>query len=311
MPRTLLVLLVALFALVPFTAGIVHAAASVPAPSHVAQKRPVSVPAPAHVAAAAPVATPAPVANSPDLGLQAAAAVLMDQASGRVLWQSGGRDRRAPASLTKLVTVMVALRHAPLTRELSAPGAVGWMSPLENTLMGLEPGQVVTVRELLYGIFLASGNDAAETLAEQIIPRDQFIGEMNDQVAGLGLTDTHFVNPTGLDATGQFSTAQDLAVIARAFVQRYPDLLAITSLTDVALYANAGHPEFDLVNLNKLILWPYPGATGLKTGFTRAAGGCVAATATRDGRSLVAVVLGDEVMFTDAGKLFDWGWGQP
>lgn len=299
----------ALVALVPMTAGIVHVAAS--APVHRPTPHAASKPAPPAAAAPAPAAAAATVRDSPDLGLQASAAVLMDQASGRVLWQAGARDRRAPASLTKLVTVMVALDHAPLTQALTVPDVVAGMDPAENTLMGLAPGEVVTVREVLYGIFLASGNDAAETLAREIIPRDEFISDMNLEVAGLGLTDTHFVNPTGLDAPGEYSTAYDLAVITRAFVKRHPDLLAISGLTDVALYANAGHPEIDLVNLNKLVLWPYPGATGLKTGFTRAAGGCVAGTATRDGRSLVAIVLGDDVMFTDAGKLFDWGWGQP
>jgi D-alanyl-D-alanine carboxypeptidase (penicillin-binding protein 5/6) len=302
----LTVALALLIALVAVTVGVArdaHVRPAAPHPKVAKVARPPGAPA--------PIATPTPLPDSPDIGLQAAAAVLMDQATGRVLWDAGAGDRRAPASLTKLITVMVALGHAPLTEQLTVPEVVAGMSPSANTLMGLAPGEVVSVRELLYGIFLASGNDAAETLASAIIPRDRFIAEMNQQVRALGLVNTNFVNPTGLDAPGQYSTAYDLAVITRKFVERYPDLLAISSLTDVALYADAGHPEIDLVNLNKLVLWPYAGATGLKTGFTRAAGGCVAATATRDGRSLIAIVLGDDVMFTDAAKLFDWGWGQP
>lgn len=318
--RAVLLPLVFVLAAIPLTAGVIHASASghpgvasqaathrAPAPH-----APAKVPAPAAPAAPAPapVPTAVPLPESPDLGLQAGAAVLMDQGTGRVMWQTAGHQRRAPASLTKLVTVMVALDHASLTSEVTVPeGAAEFGS--ESTLMGLSAGDVVTVRELLYGIFLVSGNDAAETLAETLIPRAQFMAEMNAKVAAMGLRDTHFVNPTGLDAPDHYSSAYDMAVITREFASRYPDLLAISSLTDVELYATPGHPEYDLVNLNKLVLWPYPGATGLKTGYTRAAGGCVSGTASRDGRSLVAIVLGDDVMFSDAARLFDWGWGQP
>ena len=315
MSRILFLPLVFLITLTPASAGVIHVSAP---KAHVAARasarHAVAAPAPTAVPAAptsAPAPTPVPLPTSPDIGLQAAAAVLIDQDTGRVMWQTGGHDRRAPASLTKIVTVLVALDHAPLTQQLAVPdGAAGWDTSA-NTLMGLNANDTVTVRELLYGIFLVSGNDAAETLAQAIIPRPQFIAEMNAKVAAMGLTDTHFVNPTGLDAPGEYSSAYDMAVITRYFVQHHPELLAIAGLTDVQLYATPGHPEYDLVNLNKLVLWPYPGATGLKTGFTYNAGGCVSGTASRDGRNLIAVVLGDDVMFSDAGKLFDWGWGQP
>ena len=316
--RVFLLPAAALLVAVPLTAGVIHASASPASSARTAvrvkaQPTPVSTPSIAAPATPtpAPAPTPVPLPASPDLGLQAAAAVLMDADTGRVMWAAGGHDRRAPASLTKLVTVMVALDHAPLERLVTVPaGAVGF-DPSANTLMGLSAGDVVSVRELLYGIFLVSGNDAAETLAQTLIPRDQFIAEMNAKVAGLGLTDTHFVNPTGLDAGGHFSSAYDLAVITRAFWRQHGDLLAIALQPQVQLYATPGHPEYDLVNLNKLVLWPYPGANGLKTGFTAAAGGCVAGTASRDGRNLIAIVLGDDVMFSDAATLFDWGWGQP
>ncbi len=313
MSRILFLPLAVLITLTPTSAGVITTvahgahAATRPAAHHlIAPPAPADAPAPAPN----PRPTPVPLPASPDIGLQAAAAVLMDQETGRVMWQTGGHDRRAPASLTKMVTVLVALDHAPLTQQVTVPGEAAVFGS-ESTLMGLSAGDVVTVRELLYGIFLVSGNDAAETLAQTIIPRQQFIAEMNAKVAAMGLTDTHFVNPTGLDAPGQFSSAYDMAVITRYFVQHHSELLAITGLSDVQLYATAAHPEYDLVNLNKLVLWPYPGATGLKTGFTYDAGGCVSGTASRDGRNLIAVVLGDDVMFSDAGKLFDWGWGQP
>jgi D-alanyl-D-alanine carboxypeptidase (penicillin-binding protein 5/6) len=318
--RILFLPLVVLLTLTPASAGVIHTAAPSahmvirPVPHHTASARPAghSTATPAPPTAPAPVPPPAPVPlpASPDIGLQAAAAVLMDQDTGHVMWQAGGHDRRAPASLTKMVTVLVALDHAPLTQQVTVPGGATVFGS-ESTLMGLSAGEVVTVRELLYGVFLVSGNDAAETFAQTLIPRPQFIAEMNAKVAEMGLSDTHFVNPTGLDAPGQYTSAYDMAVITRYFVQHHPELLAIAGLTDVQLYATPGHSEYDLVNLNKLVLWPYPGATGLKTGFTAAAGGCVAGTASRDGRNRIAIVLGDDVMFSDAGKLFDWGWGLP
>jgi D-alanyl-D-alanine carboxypeptidase (penicillin-binding protein 5/6) len=239
--------------------------------------------------------------------VQAAAAVLVDLDTHQVLWQRGAHDLRAPASLTKLITVLVALDHSRLTDTITVPaGAVD--SDPEQTTMGLNAGDQVTVRELMYGIFLDSANDAAEALAQTLIPRDQFIAEMNEKAAALGMEATHFVNPTGLDEPGHQSSAYDLALATGYLAARYPELLEIAQQPEVSLYASVGHPEYDLVNLNKLILWPYPGATGLKTGFTDAAGGCVAATAERDGRHLAAVVLGSDVMFTDAAKLLDYGW---
>lgn len=244
---------------------------------------------------------------SPDLGLHAASAVLVDLDHNQVLWQNWPDSLRAPASLTKVMTIMVALDHAGLDRIVIVPqAATGFGS--EASTMGLSAGNGMTLRELIYGILLASANDAAETLAQTLIPRARFIDEMNVKAHRLGLRHTHFSNPTGLDAPDHYSSAMDLATMTGFFAQNYTSLLAISSLDSVALYQNVGHPEFDLVNLNKLITWPYPGATGLKTGFTEGAGGCVAATAGRSGRHLVAVVLGSDVEFSDAAALFDYGW---
>ena len=252
-----------------------------------------------------------PASHPPaNLAVRARAAILVDLDSRRVLWQRDDTLERAPASLAKMMTVMVALDHARGSRMVAVPRAAAAFDPADDTLMGLDPGQRWTVRELLYGIFLASGNDAAETLARTIVPRPLFISDMNEKARWLGLRETTFVNPTGLDAPGNVSSAYDLAVIAGWLVEHYPDVAAIAAQPRVWLYADSGHPEVDLVNLNKLVTWPYPGATGLKTGFTDAAGGCVAATAARGGRHLLAVVLGSPVMFTDAATLFDYGFAQ-
>ena len=269
---------------------------------------PLRTPPAPHLGTPARAATPAP-APEPELGLEDSASILEDAHTGAIVYQHNAAVRRAPASLTKIMTVLVALDHAPLTQLVTVPAGATTFGPDYST-MGLSAGDQVTVRELLYGVFLASANDAAETLAQTLVPRDQFIAEMNAKAAALGLGGTHFVNPTGVDAAGHYSTAADLARLTRAFEAAHGDLLAIAEQPSVVLYATDGHPEYDLVNLNKLITWPYDGATGLKTGYTERAGGCVAATASRGGRDLVAVVLGDDVMFTDAAKLFDYGWSR-
>jgi D-alanyl-D-alanine carboxypeptidase (penicillin-binding protein 5/6) len=178
---------------------------------------------------------------------------------------------------------------------------------MEPDVMGLSAGEVVSVRDLMYGLFLDSGNDAAETLAQTILPRDRFLAAMNAKVAGWGLKDTHFTNPSGLDAEGLHSTAYDLSVIAAHLQLEHPELIEIAGTKEHPIAGTSQHKAFDPYSLNKL-LWQYPGATGLKTGFTDDAGGCVAGTATRNGRHLVAIVLGSDVFFTDAGRLLDYGF---
>ena len=219
---------------------------------------------------------------APDLGLMANSAILVDPDMGQVLWGYDAYSRRAPASLTKMMTVLVALDHVSIDHVIEVTPEAAQTSP-DWTVMGLSPGEHLTVRELLYGIFLVSANDAAEALAQGIEPRDQFVADMNDKAAALGLHDTHFTNPTGLDQDGLYSTAYDLAVIASVLMERYPDVMAIANTGYIELPASDQHKDFQMLTLNKLLLWGYPGATGLKTGFTFDAGGCVAGTAQRGG----------------------------
>lgn len=244
---------------------------------------------------------------APDLGLQAQSAILVNPDSGQVMWGYDAYSRRAPASLTKMMTVLVALDHVSLDYPITVTPSAADYSP-DWTVMGLLAGETLTVRELLYGIFLVSANDAAEALAQGIEPRDQFIAEMNAKASALGLRDTHFTNPTGLDDDGLYSTAYDLATIASVLVQRFPDVMAIAGSQSVNLVATDQHREYALYTLNKLLTWDYPGATGLKTGFTYNAGGCVAGSAQRGSVRLVAIVLNSDFFFTDATKLLDYGF---
>jgi D-alanyl-D-alanine carboxypeptidase (penicillin-binding protein 5/6) len=177
------------------------------------------------------------------------------------------------------------------------------------SVMGLTAGEQLTVRELIDGLLLDSGNDAAEALATGIVPRDRFIRQMNQKAKSIGLTASHFVTPSGLDAPGHGMSAHDLVHTAAYFDTYYPELAVIAATRDVAIPATATHKAFYPHNLNRL-LWSYPGATGLKTGLTDNAGGCMLATATRGGRHLIAVVLNATGYSTnDASILLDYGFG--
>jgi serine-type D-Ala-D-Ala carboxypeptidase (penicillin-binding protein 5/6) len=175
-------------------------------------------------------------------------------------------------------------------------------------VMGLSAGEQLTVGELIEGLFLDSGNDAAEALATGIVPRDRFIRQMNQKAKSIGLTASHFVTASGLDAPGHGMSAHDLAHTAAYLDTYYPQLAAIATKKDVVILATATHKAFYPHNLNRL-LWSYPGATGLKTGLTDNAGGCMLATATRNGRHLIAVVLNATGYSTpDAALLLDYGF---
>jgi len=246
----------------------------------------------------APTATP-PV-------IKARSAILLDLDSGRTLFQLDPHGRHAPASLTKVVTALVALDHLRLDEMVTVPVSINQL-PWDSTRMGLRAGERLTVRELLYGLFLNSGNDAAITLSEAAMPRAAFIALMNARAAALGMADTHFVNPIGLDDPGHYTSAADLARAATELMRLFPEVAAMAATPSLALPATATHHAYALYNLNELV-HKYPGATGLKTGWTGRAGGCLIATATRDGRHLMVVVLASPRIFDEAAALLDYGF---
>jgi serine-type D-Ala-D-Ala carboxypeptidase (penicillin-binding protein 5/6) len=267
-------------------------------------------PAPVAQAAGLPLAvqlyerlqTPAPA-------LRARSAILLDLDSGQLLLQKDPTGRYAPASLTKVVTALVALDRMRLDQVVTVPSSINQL-PWDSTRMGLRAGERVTVRELMDGLFLNSGNDAAITLSEAVMPRADFIRLMNTKAASLGMADTHFMNPVGLDDPGHFSSAADLSLAARELDRRYPEVAAIAATPALTLPATASHHAYGLYNLNQLVR-TYRGATGLKTGWTGRAGGCLIATATRDGRHLMAVVMGSSRIFDEAAALLDYGFASP
>lgn len=239
----------------------------------------------------------------------AASAILVDAADGKVLWSHNPDERRAIASTTKVMTALVALEEADPTEPVTASAraeAVGADDPLVTELELVE-GEQLTVEELLYGLMLPSGNDAAVALAEHVGGSiEGFARLMNDRARRLGAVDTNFVTPNGLDHPDAYSTAADLAVIARAAMDN--ETFARIVGTRRHEIGRPGEPGYrELVNRNEL-LGQLPGANGMKTGNTRMAGPSLVASAARAGESRIAVVLGSPEVFGESAELLEYGF---
>ena len=231
--------------------------------------------------------------------LSASAAVLMDGESGRVLYAHNARERRPIASITKLMTALVAAELCPdLSRQVTIRRE--WTG-IEGSSMYLKPEERLTVEELLYGLLLSSGNDAAAAIAGACCgSQEAFVAAMNEKAAELGMADTRFANPSGLDGENHYSTAYDMALLARAVLER-EELAAIASTRTATV---AGRY---LANHNKL-LWRYEGCTGLKTGYTEKAGRTLVSSARRAGQTLIAVTLNAPSDWADHARLLDYGF---
>ncbi len=235
--------------------------------------------------------------------VEATSFVLVEARTGQVLLARHPHLPRPPASTTKILTALLVLEHLPLDRvvEISARAA----AQREGSSIGLEVGERRTVRELLYALLLKSANDAAVALAEAVDGTvERFVARMNRRATELGAGNTHFTNPHGLHHPAHLTTAYDLARITLAAL-RNPTFNEIVQ-TPVYAYASAQGP-LRLVNGNKL-LGQYPGADGVKTGWTVESGRCLVASATRNGRRLVAVLLNAPSVFRDAARLLDYGF---
>lgn len=239
--------------------------------------------------------------------LHARASILVDLTDRRVLYENAALDPLPTASLAKLVTIQVALRHATLQTVLTVPEAATQLDP-DDTRMGLGAGEQLTVEDLIEGILLESANDAALVLAQAIIPEPRFIADMNALVRSWGLTDAGFTNPTGLDAPGEAASAYDLAVIAAHLVDAQPELLQISDQREIQIPETPSHKAYGLGSLIGPVLRGFPGADGLKTGFTDDAGYCLALTDQRGGRTLLAVVLDSPKDVDDAQALITYGF---
>lgn len=233
--------------------------------------------------------------------VSASSAVLMDADSGRILFEQNADDRRPIASTTKLLTALTALGCGHDLNE-SVTVRQEWTG-IEGSSLYLKAGERLTLEELLYGLLLVSGNDAASAVAGFCAGSEEaFVARMNTLAASLGMDDSSFANPSGLDHPDHYSTARDMAVLARACLEQ-PTLCDMVSTRSVSLGGRV------LVNHNKL-LQRYEGCIGMKTGYTDGAGRTLVSAARREGMTLICVTLNAPDDWNDHAKLFDYGFAR-
>lgn len=229
--------------------------------------------------------------------------IVVDGQSGAILFQRGAYDPVAPASLTKIMTAILGVERGDPADHVKVDVDAGSMPG--SSLMGLEPWFDITFRDLLYGLMLPSGNDAALAIARYVAGRDdRFVALMNEKASWLGLRATHFANPHGLDASDHYSSPYDMVVMAR-YGMEYP---LFREVVDTRTYEVKGsNVDFSLPNVNPIL--GYPGADGVKTGLTDSAGRALVGTATRDGhRIYVAFMRSEDGVAADGALLFNWAF---
>lgn len=236
----------------------------------------------------------------PVSAMSAQRAILMDAGTGRVLYEKKADERSLIASTTKIMTALVICEECNVLDRVKIPKeAVG----IEGSSMYLREGEVLTVQELLYGLMLQSGNDAAVALAIYCGGTvEGFAERMNDRARALGMTGTHFANPNGLDHPEHYSTPRDMGILA-AYAMENPIFARTVGTKSVRV------GERYLTNHNKL-LWQVAGADGIKTGYTRAAGRILVSSAQREGRRLVAVTMNDPDDWRDHAALLEEGFSR-
>ncbi len=237
------------------------------------------------------------------LGTSAKAAILINADTGEVIFEQNADERLPMASTTKIMTALLLCENGDFRTEITVTAE---MLRVEGSSMGLLAGDKVTLHDLLYGMMLASGNDAANVTAYVLGGTvDGFVKKMNDKAEELGLRNTHFKTPSGLDSQEHYSTARDMAVLA-AYALKNEAFAAAAACEKATL--NYGNPPYrrSLTNHNKL-LKTFDGAVGVKTGFTKKSGRCLVSAAKRDGKRVIAVTLNDSNDWNDHTALLEYG----
>lgn len=248
-----------------------------------------------------------------DLISNAKGGILIEASTGKIIYEKNMNEKYAVASMTKMVAQIIIL-------EQIEAGKIKWSdvvtvsknaADMGGSQIYISQGEKITIEDLMKGISMASGNDATVQMAEVISGSEaKFVELMNKKVKQLGLKNTQFKNCTGLDEEGHYSSAYDMAMIARELVINHPEIVKFSSVYEDYLREDTEN-KFWLVNTNKLVRF-YEGADGLKTGHTDAAGYCLAATAVRNDLRLIGIVLGEEnskVRNSEAMGLLDYGFG--
>jgi len=234
--------------------------------------------------------------------LSAKSALVYDLTNEKTIYEKNVDEKLPMASITKLMTVIVAIDHKKKDDryEVFPEALVG-----EN-VMGLSVGEVMSLQDLLYGIFMYSGNDAAETLAINTMERSEFIKAMNMKAKAIGLKNTNFTNPTGLQGDGnQYTTAYDLLVLSKYAVTNYPQITKASSTPEYHIKETDDHYAYDLYNQLNLVT-TYPGVKGLKDGYTPEAGLCLITYLDYKGNKIIGVILGSENRRAEMKDLLDY-----
>ncbi|MGF9962990.1 MULTISPECIES: D-alanyl-D-alanine carboxypeptidase family protein [Bacillus] len=251
--------------------------------------------------------------TKPKLAEQASSAIVIEQDTGKVLFEKSPNEKLPPASMTKIMTMLLIMEQIEKGK-LKLQDKVRTSehaASMGGSQIFLEPGEEMTVNEMLKGIAIASGNDASVAVAEHIAGSEEgFVDMMNKKAKDLGLKNTHFQNPTGLPAKNHYSTAYDMAVMAKELM-KYPLIRKYTGKYEDYLREDTDK-KFWLVNTNKLVRF-YPGVDGVKTGFTTEAKYCLTASAERNGMRVISVIMGSPTSKernAEVTKLLDYAFSQ-
>ncbi len=239
--------------------------------------------------------------------ISASSLLLVNQTTGQILAQRNADQQRPMASLTKVMTAALALEFTQANSLVTVPAKALQGLPADSAMMGISAGEQYTIKELLYGLLLPSGNDAAQAIAMAVAgDQKRFVDLMNAKAQQLGMQHTHFTNPSGLDDQNHYSSAKDLVVLAH-YAASFPLFQQIIATYQKELPYSLNHKYLSLINANAFIT-NYSGATGIKPGNTGEAGNCLLASATRNGHTLIGVLLDTPGRNTNMAKLFDKGF---
>jgi len=245
--------------------------------------------------------------NTPTI--TAKSAIFIDSKTGQVLYEKNSHQKLPIASLVKVMTVLIALEHKKMDDEYLVSQRAAQMEPDKMLLIA---GEKMTLKELLSGIFLVSANDAAEVLAEGTTGRrEEFISMMNSKAKQLGMTDTYYVNPTGLDedVNNSFSSAYDLVVLTRYLIRTYPEVVDISKTEHIYFPQTAKHQDYDMYSGINL-LTTYSGVVGFKTGYTPEAGLTLITLARKNNHEVIGVLLGSGDRRDEARELLDYSFAK-
>lgn len=234
--------------------------------------------------------------------ISASSALVYDLSNNKILYEKDPREKLPMASLTKIMTAMIAIdyKRSDDRYVVSKKDLVG-----EN-VMGLTSGEVLTLSDLMYGLVLPSGNDSAEVLATNTMDRSDFVKAMNDKAKSLGLKDTNFTNPSGLEGDGdQHTTAYDLLVITKNALQHYPLFAKVVATPEYYIESTSEHKAYDLYNETNL-LTSYPGVKGVKDGYTDEAGLCLVTYLDYKEHKIIGVLLGSQNRRQEMKDLLDY-----